>query len=94
MLDIEVTQVLRRYALKGEITPERGNEALDDYTNFPIIKYPHEPLLPRMWELRNTLTAYDAAYISLAEVLEAPLITCDYRIAGAHGYSAVVEVIQ
>jgi predicted nucleic acid-binding protein len=94
LLDIEVIQVLQRYALKCDITPERGNEALEDYIDFPIVRYPHEPLLPRVWELRNNLTAYDATYISLAELLKAPLITCDYKIAGAHGYSAAVEVIQ
>jgi predicted nucleic acid-binding protein len=56
-------------------------------------RYPHKVFLPRIWELRNNLSAYDAVYVSLAEVLDAPLITCDRRLAGAAGHDALIEVM-
>lgn len=94
ILDIEVVQVIRRYVLYSEITSERGREAVEDFLELPIIRYPHEPLLHRIWELRDNCTAYDAAYIALSEALSAPLITCDARLAGSPGHSAEVEVIR
>ena len=93
LLDIEVTQVLRRYEAKSEISAERGMEALDDLRDLSISRFPHEPFLPRVWQLRHNLSAYDAVYIALAELLGASLITCDSRIAGAHGHHAKVVVI-
>jgi predicted nucleic acid-binding protein len=94
LLDVEVAHVLRRYARNADISPERGLEALNDLRDFPIVRYPHEPLLDRMWDLRNNLTAYDASYIALSEAIDAPLVTCDSRIARAHGHAAVVKVIE
>lgn len=93
LLDVEVAQVIRRYAALGEIDPERGRAALDDLADFPIHRYAHDLLLPRVWELRHNLTAYDAIYVALAEALNAPLVTRDRRIAGAPGHRARVEVI-
>ena len=61
LIDIEVTQVLRRYAAAGEIAADRGREALDDLAALALRRYPHEFLLARVWELRRNLTAYDAA---------------------------------
>src|ERR1700736_4299955 len=75
LLDVEVAQVLRRYAGNGEIDDERGRAALADLADFPLRRYPHDFLLPRVWDLRNNLTAYDAMYVALAEVLDAPLVT-------------------
>ena len=93
LLDVEIAQVLRRYALNAELSSERGAEALSDLRDFPITRYEHEPFLTRIWELRHSLSAYDAAYVSLAEALEAPLLTCDARIANAHGHRAKVELV-
>jgi predicted nucleic acid-binding protein len=93
LLDLEVAQVLRRYAAAGEITGERGLEALEDLGNLPIHRYPHDFLLERIWELRHNITAYDAAYISLAESLPAPLITRDARLSTAPGHHALIELI-
>ena len=73
LLDIEVAQVIRRYAANGEIDAERGRAALADLADFPLRRYPHDFLLPRIWDLRNNLTAYDAVYVALAEALDAPL---------------------
>lgn len=93
LLDIEVAQVLRRYVRDKSITAQRGEEALEDLDDMPLRRYPHDFLIPRVWELRATLTAYDAVYVALAEVLDAPLLTCDGKIASASGHSAKVEVV-
>jgi predicted nucleic acid-binding protein len=93
LLDIEVAQVVRRYAAKGEIDGERGRAALADLADFPLHRYPHEFLLPRVWDLRNNLTAYDAVYVALAEALNAPLLTRDQRLAAAAGHHARVELV-
>ena len=92
LLDVEVAQVLRRYAAAGKLTAARGLEALADLADFPLHRYPHDWLLPRMWELRHNVTAYDAAYLTLAEALPAPLVSCDARLASAPGHSAKIEV--
>ncbi len=93
LLDVEVAQVLRRYALGGELAPSRAVETLQSFLEIPITRYPHEPLLPRIWELRHNLTAYDGAYLSLAELLNAPLLTRDATFASVMDHTAVVELI-
>ena len=93
LLDIEVAQVLRRYVAAHVITASRGQEALQDLADLPLTRYPHDFLLWRIWNLRNTLTAYDAAYVALAEALGAPLITCDRKMAAASGHSALIQVV-
>ena len=93
LLDIEVAQVIRRYAAKGEIDSERGRAALADLADFPLRRYPHDFLLPRVWDLRYNLTAYDAVYVALAEALDAPLLTRDQRLAAAAGHHARVELV-
>src|SRR5580692_12463589 len=93
LLDVEVAQVVRRYAAKGEIDGERGRAALADLADFPLRRYPHEFLLSRVWDLRNNLTAYDAVYIALAEAIDAPLLTRDQQLAAAAGHHARVELV-
>ncbi len=93
LLDLEVAQVLRRYATAGDIEADRGLEALADLADLPVTRYPHDLFLPRIWELRHNLTAYDAVYVALAETLSAPLLTRDVRLASASGHSAVIEVV-
>jgi predicted nucleic acid-binding protein len=83
LLDIEVAQVLRRYAALGEIDEQRGADALADIEDFPIRRYPHDVLLTRVWDLRSNFTAYDAVYVALAEALNARLLTQDQRLATA-----------
>jgi predicted nucleic acid-binding protein len=92
LMDIEVLQVLRRYVRTNVISPGRAQEALEDYTDLPITRYPHNVLLTRIWELRHNLTAYDAAYVALAEALDAPLVTCDRRLAASAGHRAKILV--
>lgn len=93
LLDVEVAQVIRRYAANGEIDGTRGRLALADLADLPLRRYPHDFLLPRIWELRNDLTAYDAAYVALAEALDAPLLTRDRRLAAAAGHRAQIELV-
>jgi predicted nucleic acid-binding protein len=93
LIDVEVAQVIRRYATKGEIDDERGRAAVDDLAAFPLHRYPHDFLLPRVWELRSNLTAYDAVYVVLAEALEAPLLTRDRRLAASAGHRAIIELL-
>ena len=88
-----MAQVLRRYAAAGEIDEERGRAALADLADFPLNRYSHDFLLPRVWELRKNLTACDAVYVALAEALDAPLLTRDRRIAAAAGHNARVELV-
>lgn len=93
LLDAEVTQVIRRYTLAGNITASRGAEAVRDLADLPVTRHSHVPLLDRMWLLRNNVTAYDAAYIALAEALDAVLLTRDAALARVPGVRLSVEVL-
>ena len=93
LLDVEVAQVVRRYAGNGEIDAERGRLALVDLADLPLHRYPHDFLLQRVWDLRNNFTAYDAMYVALAEALDAPLLTRDKRLAASPGHHARIELI-
>jgi predicted nucleic acid-binding protein len=93
LIDVEVAQVLRRYAVAGMVGEVRCHEALQDLADVPLARYAHDILLERVWELRGNLTAYDAVYVALAEALDAPLLTRDRRIAAAPGHAARVELV-
>jgi predicted nucleic acid-binding protein len=93
LLDVEVLQVLRRYTLVGDIDSERGQQAVEDLHDLPILRYPYDPFLQRTWELRHNVTAYDAVYIALAEALDATLLTRDERLASAPGHGATIELV-
>jgi predicted nucleic acid-binding protein len=93
LIDLEVTQVIRRYTRRGDVTSGWARSAIQVLAAFPMERYGHEPLLLRIWELRENLTAFDAAYVALAEALRCPLLTGDARLAGAAGIRTTVEVI-
>ena len=93
LLDLEVAQVLRRCVAAGIISAGRTQEALQDFLDLPILRHAHDLLLWRIWDLRGSLAAYDAAYVALAEALGATLLTCDAKIAAASGHYAMVEVV-
>lgn len=93
LLDVEIAQVIRRFAMAREIEGERAQAVLEDFMDFPIWRHPHGFLLPRVWALRNNFTAYDAVYVALAEVLEATLLTHDRRLAAAARQHVSVELI-
>ena len=92
LIDIEVTQVMRRYVRLHAISPSRATQSLDDLAQLPIERYPHLNLVPEVWRLRDTMSAYDATYVALAAVLRAPLLTCDAKLAAA-GNAARVELV-
>ena len=85
--------MLRRYVAAGSIGAEIAVAALDDLAALDITRYAHEPFLDRIWELRDNVTAYDAVYLALAEVLDSPLVTFDGRLAAAPGHFATVDLI-
>lgn len=93
LLDVEVLQVVRRLRAAGTLGEERATQVLGDLSELAVVLYPHRDLLGRAWELRDTVTAYDAMYVTLAEALDAALVTCDARLTRAHGHRARVEVV-
>jgi predicted nucleic acid-binding protein len=90
---VDVAQAIRRQERSGVISAALGTGAISDLLALDLTLHDHDLLLPRIWELRANLTAYDAAYVALAEVLGAPLLTFDRRLAGAPGHDATVEVL-
>lgn len=93
LLDVEVAQVLGRYTIEGDLDAPTAHECLDDLRQLDMRRWAHEPLLGRMWELRRNLTAYDAAYVALAEALDASLVTCDAKLARAPGIAGRTQLI-
>lgn len=92
LLDLEIAQVLRRLVREGLISSLRGDQAMQDFLDLRITRYPHAILLPRIWQLRHNVSAYDAAYVVLAEKLSATLISRDVRMKSAPGHTAQVEL--
>lgn len=86
-----MAQTLRRFVLAGTLPADRAGDALDELAQSPLVRHPHYPFLERVWQLRSNLTAYDAAYVALAEFLDAPLLTLDARMARAPSW-ATIEV--
>lgn len=82
---LEVAQTLRRYEQQGHLTSTRSAEGFEDLSDLDIALYPHRPLLPRIWQLRDNLTTYDASYVALAEALDTQVLTLDVRLANAPG---------
>ena len=93
LLDLEVAQVLRRLVRERALSASRADAAIEDLLDLRITRYPHFVLLPRIWQLRHNLSAYDAAYVVLAEKLGATLLTRDARLASAAGHAATIEVL-
>jgi len=93
LIDLEVVSVLRRRVKAGLMTPARAELALTDLTELPMRRASHRPLLFRCWELRETVTPYDAAYIALAEILGIALLTGDGRLSRAPGIRCAIEVV-
>jgi predicted nucleic acid-binding protein len=92
LLDVEFAQVLRRLVREGTLARKRAEEAIEDLIAVRVTRYAPVLLLDRIWQLRQNLGAYDAAYVALAEELKAPLITRDQRLAAAPGHAATIEV--
>ncbi len=94
LIDLEVASVWRGLARGGHLDPRRVRLALDDLQELPLQRVEHTSLLWRCWELRDNLTIYDAAYVALAEALQAPLLTGDRRLARSTGPRCTIEVVK
>ncbi len=92
LLDVEVCHVLRKYWLAGKLSTDRGDEAIETLQDLSIVRHLHTDLIDRIWQWRAYLKGYDAAYVALSEVLDAPLATCDKKLAAAVGQRIRVEV--
>lgn len=93
LIDLEVLSVLRALVRSGQVLPRRAGLALTDLDRMPLDRAAHRPLVRRCWELREDLTPYDAACVALAELLDAPLLTADRRLARATGPRCTVEML-
>jgi predicted nucleic acid-binding protein len=94
LLDVETLAVLRKRWLVGDLTDARFADAVEELVALPIRRYPAGPLMVRVYEFRANLTAYDGAYVALAEGLDCPLVTGDARLARAPGIGCAVEVLR
>lgn len=94
LVDVEITQGLRRLVRNGEVASGRAGQAIADLTDLDLHRHSHFDLLNRAWKLRDNISAYDAMYVALAEAMEAPIVTCDGPLAKAPGHRARIEVID
>ena len=95
LIDSEVTNVLRRLLMRGALSETSATEAMNGFLRLVLRRYPADGLRARMWALRHNLSAYDATYVALTEMLGASsLLTTDSRLAGAPGVSCPVEVVS
>lgn len=94
LIDVEFTQALRRFVAARQLDAGAARQALDDFGDLALERHAHTLLLPRIWELRDAMSAYDAAYVALAELLDVPLVTCDARLSRAHAHRAEIRLID
>jgi predicted nucleic acid-binding protein len=94
LVDVEVEQALRRYVRAKEIGADEAAFALGELRSLDIERHAHEPLLERVWALREHLTAYDATYVALGMALDATLVTCDARLARLLPKGMHVELVR
>jgi predicted nucleic acid-binding protein len=92
LIDIEFLHALRRLVLGRQLSDDRAADARSDFADLAITRYEHTVVADRIWQLRHGLTADDAAFVALAELLDVPLVTCDARLARAPGHHATVEL--
>jgi len=94
LVDVEAVSVLRKRWLAGDLPAHRFRSAVDDLNDLPLDRYPAYPLMRRAYELRANVSAYDSAYVALAEVLDCPLVTVDERLARAPGPRCDFHVLR
>lgn len=94
LIDVEVVSAWRRLARAGHLEERRAAFARADLQALPIARVPHAPLMERCWELRTNMTVDDAAYVALAELIDAPLLTADAKLAATPGPTCAIEVLR
>lgn len=94
IFDLEVMQSIRRYLQRGDISNQVAESSIGNLIDLEMERHAPFPDIPRIWELRENLTAYDAAYIALAETMQCALLTTDVRLSRAPGIEAEVEVVR
>jgi predicted nucleic acid-binding protein len=94
LVDVEFLHAIRRLVAGGRVGVDRAASARADFGALDLVRYPHGLLLDRMWDLCDNLTAYDAAFVALAERLGVPLVTCDAGLANPPGNSAEIELYE
>ena len=94
LLDVEFVQVLRKLALKKSISVADARRILQEFQSLPITRHSHLEYQARIWEMRESVSAYDGAYVALAEGLDAPLMTCDAKLSRSHGHRANVVLLK
>ncbi|HWA92005.1 MAG TPA: type II toxin-antitoxin system VapC family toxin [Rhizomicrobium sp.] len=94
LLDVEFVHVLRKFVFAGKMTDAAAGEILDVFANWRIVRHAHANRVARMWQLRDSMTAHDAAYVALAEALDGPLWTCDAKLTRSHGHHARIVLLQ
>ena len=94
LLDVEVAHALRRLVLTRELSTQDAAFAVEALPQLRLDRHAHLLLLPRVWELRNSLSAYDSVYVALAEALDTPLITCDGKLSRSHGHRANIVLLS
>lgn len=94
LIDLEVIGAMRRLVMQRSVKIQRAEEALRDFAAIAVVRYPAAGLMERIWQLRMNVTVFDAAYVALAEALDAPLVTTDAQLARAPGHRAEVELIR
>jgi predicted nucleic acid-binding protein len=94
VIDVEVFSVIRREHLRGNLDATAAEQAVEDLESWPGDRFPHRRLLPRAWDLRDTVRGWDAMYVALAEALDAVLVTTDARLAGAAGPTCRIDVVE
>lgn len=94
LMDVEVVSALRALTNRRELTAARADEAVADLLVLRVLRHPHLDLVERIWELRHNVSAYDAAYVALAEGYDATVVTCDGRMSDAPGHGARIELFR
>lgn len=94
LIDLEFANALRRLTRLGALKSSDAAEALQNFSEFAIERHAHQALLPRIWHMRDAVSPYDASYVVLAEMLDAPLLTFDAKLSRAHGHHAKIELLS